>query len=123
MSWKKLFAADDVSTRKVERVLMWTLAEDDYAEVNVRAKLSCAVIIIRATSTQCFGESCRQTRLFTSVVLKRFGLQKKSVEILAERVENRQCELCIDEGGIIATQISVSLIIEIAVCRPTHQGH
>ena len=54
MSWKKLFA-DDVSTRKVERVLMWTLAEDDYAEVNVRAKLSCAVIIIRATCTQCFG--------------------------------------------------------------------
>ena len=34
MSWKKLFAADDVSTRKVEGVLMWTLAEHDYAEVN-----------------------------------------------------------------------------------------
>ena len=32
MSWKKLFAADDVSTRKVEGVLMWTLAEDDYAK-------------------------------------------------------------------------------------------
>ena len=45
MSWKKLFAADDVSTRKVERAF----------DVNVRAKLIYAEIIIRATCTQCFG--------------------------------------------------------------------
>ena len=33
MSWKKLFAADDVSTRRVERVLMWTLTDDANADV------------------------------------------------------------------------------------------
>ena len=55
MSWKELFAADDVSTRKVERVFDVNLAEDGSAEVNVRAKLSYAEIIIRATCTQCFG--------------------------------------------------------------------
>ena len=56
MSWKKLFAASDVSTRKVERVLMRTLTGDDNADADVRAN--------------------RQTRLFTSVVLKRFVFQE-----------------------------------------------
>ena len=101
---------------------MWTLAEDDYAEVNVRAKLSCALIIIRATSTNVLGEKCRQIRLFTSVAQKRFWIPRNGEEILAERVENRPCELCDDEGGIIAIQTSVSLIIEIAAFRPTHHG-
>ena len=65
------------------------------------------------------GEKCRQTRLFTSVVLKRFGFQETAWKSW-QGVENRPCELC--EDGIIAMRTSVSLIIEIAVCRPTHHG-
>ena len=36
------------------------------------------------------------------------------MEILAERVENRPCELRDDAGGLLALQTSVSVIIDLA---------
>ena len=44
------------------------------------------------------------------------------MEIFAERVENRPCELCDDEGGIIAIQTSVSLIFEPATVSSDSSG-
>merc|ERR1711959_745630 len=56
-------------------------------------------IIIRATRTrEVLGEKGRRIRELTAVVQKRFGFPENSVELFAERVENRafsaiaQCE-------------------------------
>merc|ERR1712072_863608 len=76
-----------------------TLAEDGFAGVEVRVTPIRTEIIIRATRTrEVLGEKGRRIRELTAVVQKRFGFPENSVELFAERVENRglsamaQCE-------------------------------
>merc|ERR1719498_1059185 len=69
---------------------MRTLAEDGYAGAEVRVTPIRTEIIIRATRTrEVLGEKGRRIRELTAVVQKRFGFPENSVELFAERVENR----------------------------------
>merc|ERR1712217_529695 len=72
---------------------------DGYAGVEVRVTPIRTEIIIRATRTrEVLGEKGRRIRELTAVVQKRYGFPENSVELFAERVENRaacamaQCE-------------------------------
>ena len=90
------------------------MADDDDAEVNVRVKLVRAEISIRPMCTQCFGREV-SPELFAHVCCaEQVWIPRDSVEILAERVQNRPWEVRDDEGGILAIQMWVSLIIDLA---------
>merc|ERR1712179_641415 len=61
-----------------------------YAGVEVRVTPIRTEIIIRATRTrEVMGEKGRRIRELTAVVQKRYGFPENSVELFAERVENR----------------------------------
>merc|ERR1712061_20998 len=69
---------------------MRTLSEDGYAGVEVRVTPIRTEIIIRATRTrEVLGEKGRRIRELTAVVQKRYAFPENSVELFAERVENR----------------------------------
>merc|ERR1712176_1362050 len=75
---------------ELNEFLMRTLAEDGYAGVEVRVTPIRTEIIIRATRTrEVLGEKGRRILELTAVVTKRFGFTENSVELFAERVENR----------------------------------
>merc|ERR1712040_12509 len=75
---------------ELNEFLMRTLAEDGYAGVEVRVTPIRTEVIIRATRTrEVLGEKGRRIRELTAVVTKRFGFTENSVELFAERVENR----------------------------------
>merc|ERR1712007_235695 len=74
-------------------------AEDGYSGVEVRVTPTRTEIIIMATRTQnVLGEKGRRIRELTAVVQKRFNFPEGSVELYAEKVQNRglsavcQCE-------------------------------
>merc|ERR1719296_430018 len=99
ISKKRKFVADGVFYAELNEFLMRTLAEDGYAGVEVRVTPIRTEIIIRATRTrEVLGEKGRRIRELTALVQKRFGFPENSVELFAERVENRagcamaQCE-------------------------------
>jgi len=99
ISKKRKFVADGVFYAELNEFLMRTLAEDGYAGVEVRVTPIRTEIIIRATRTrEVLGEKGRRIRELTAVVQKRYGFPENSVELFAERVENRaacamaQCE-------------------------------
>mmetsp|Transcript_96889 Transcript_96889/g.283238 ORF Transcript_96889/g.283238 Transcript_96889/m.283238 type:complete len:245 (-) Transcript_96889:130-864(-) len=90
ISKKRKFVADGVFYAELNEFLMRTLAEDGYAGVEVRVTPIRTEIIIRATRTrEVLGEKGRRIRELTAVVQKRFGFPENSVELFAERVENR----------------------------------
>merc|ERR1712160_107778 len=99
VSKKRKFVADGVFYAELNEFLMRTLSEDGYAGVEVRVTPIRTEIIIRATRTrEVLGEKGRRIRGLTAFVQKRFGFPENSVELFAERVENRaacamaQCE-------------------------------
>lgn len=66
------------------------LAEEGYAGVEVRVTPARTEIIIRATRTQkVLGEKGRRIRELTSLVQKRFNFPEGTVELYAEKVNNR----------------------------------
>ena len=109
------FVADGVFFAELNEVLTRELAEDGYSGVEVRVTPMRTEIIIRATRTQavlgkwdsrtsvtlvqskisllvviwCVGEKGRRIRELTSVVQKRFKFPENSVELYAEKVNNR----------------------------------
>jgi len=90
VSKKRKFVQDGVFYAELNEFLMRTLAEDGYAGVEVRVTPIRTEIIIRATRTrEVLGEKGRRIRELTAVVQKRFGFPENSVELFAERVENR----------------------------------
>ncbi|OLQ04126.1 40S ribosomal protein S3-3 [Symbiodinium microadriaticum] len=98
-SKKRKFVADGVFNAELNEFLARTLGEDGYAGVEVRVTPIRTEIIIRATRTrEVLGEKGRRIRELTALVQKRFGFPENSVELFAERVENRascamaQCE-------------------------------
>jgi len=89
-SKKRKFVADGVFYAELNELLTRELAEDGYSGVEVRVTPMRTEIIIRATRTQnVLGEHGRRIRELTSVVQKRFEFAQGSVELYAERVENR----------------------------------
>ncbi|PQM40724.1 40S ribosomal protein S3-3 [Prunus yedoensis var. nudiflora] len=90
MSKKRRFVADGVFFAELNEVLTRELAEDGYSGVEVRVTPVRTEIIIRATRTQnVLGEKGRRIRELTSVVQKRFKFPENSVELYAEKVNNR----------------------------------
>nr|GEZ62511.1 40S ribosomal protein S3-1-like [Tanacetum cinerariifolium] len=90
LSKKRKFVADGVFFAELNEVLMRELAEDGYSGVEVRVTPMRTEIIIRATRTQnVLGEKGRRIRELTSLVQKRFKFPENSVELYAERVNNR----------------------------------
>lgn len=90
VSKKRKFVADGVFQAELNEFLSRTLAEDGYSGVEVRVTPIRTEIIIRATRTrEVLGEKGRRIRELTSLVQKRFCFPPESVELFAERVENR----------------------------------
>jgi len=99
ISKKRKFVADGVFYAELNEFLMRTLSEDGYAGVEVRVTPIRTEIIIRATRTKdVLGDKGCRIRELTAIVQKRFKFPENSVELFAERVENRascamaQCE-------------------------------
>jgi len=84
---------------ELNEMLVRELAEDGYSGVEVRVTPLRTEIIIRATRTaNVLGEKGRRIRELTSLVQRRFGFAEGTVELYAEKVNNRglcaiaQCE-------------------------------
>ncbi|KAL0315821.1 UNVERIFIED_CONTAM: 40S ribosomal protein S3-3 [Sesamum radiatum] len=90
MSKKRKFVADGVFFAELNELFTRELAEDGYSGVEVRVTPVRTEVIIRATRTQnVLGEKGRRIRELTSVVQKRFKFPENSVELYAEKVNNR----------------------------------
>merc|ERR1712146_17827 len=87
---KRKFVADGVFYSELNEFLQRTLAEDGFSGAEVRVTPIRTEIIIRATRTrEVLGEKGRRIRELTAVVQKRYAFPENSVELFAERVENR----------------------------------
>merc|ERR1719253_1898278 len=98
-SKKRKFVADGVFYAELNELLTRELSSDGYSGVEVRVTPLKTEIIIRATRARdVLGEKGRRIRELTSLVQKRFKFPEGSVELYAERVNNRglcaiaQCE-------------------------------
>jgi len=90
ISKKRKFVADGVFYAELNGLLERELGEDGYSGVEVRVTPVRTEIIIRATRTQnVLGEKGRRIRELTSLVQKRFNFPENTVELYAERVNNR----------------------------------
>eukprot|EP00211_Chloroparvula_japonica_P013984 CAMPEP_0119156114 /NCGR_PEP_ID=MMETSP1310-20130426/52092_1 /TAXON_ID=464262 /ORGANISM="Genus nov. species nov., Strain RCC2339" /LENGTH=247 /DNA_ID=CAMNT_0007148723 /DNA_START=88 /DNA_END=831 /DNA_ORIENTATION=- len=89
-SKKRKFVADGIFYAELNEFLTRELAEDNYSGVEVRVTPARTEIIIRATRTKnVLGEKAQRIRELTAVVQKRFGFPEGTVELYAERVNNR----------------------------------
>jgi small subunit ribosomal protein S3e len=87
---KRKFVADGVFYAELNEFLQRELAIEGYSGVEVRVTPARTEIIIRATRTQnVLGEKGRRIRELTSIVQKRFGFAENTVELYAEKVNNR----------------------------------
>ena len=90
MSKKRKFAVDGVFFAGLNEVLTRELVENGYSGDEVRVTPMCTEIIIRATQTHnVLGEKGKKIKELTSVVQKRFEFLENSVELCAEKVNNR----------------------------------
>jgi len=99
ISKKRKFVRDGIFYAELNEFLHRELGEDGYSGVEVRVTPMRTEVIIRATRTQnVLGEKGRRIRELTSLVQKRFDFPEDTVELYAERVQNRafcalaQCE-------------------------------
>jgi len=90
ISKKRKFVSDGIFYAELNEFLTRELGEDGYSGVEVRVTPMRTEIIIRATRTQnVLGEKGRRIRELTSLVQKRFNFPEDTVELYAERVQNR----------------------------------
>ncbi|KAG5437136.1 hypothetical protein PCANB_001112 [Pneumocystis canis] len=94
-----LFVADGVFFAELNELFTRELSAEGYSGTEVRVTPSRTEIIIRATHTQeVLGEKGRRIRELTSLIQKRFKFPEGTVELYAEKVQNRglcavaQCE-------------------------------
>ncbi|OZJ02448.1 40S ribosomal protein S3-1 [Bifiguratus adelaidae] len=99
ISKKRKFVADGVFYAELNEFFTRELSNEGYSGVEVRVTPARTEIIIRATHTQdVLGEKGRRIRELTTLVQKRFKFPENTVELYAERVQNRglcavaQCE-------------------------------
>jgi len=90
ISKKRKFVADGLFYAELNMFLQRELAEDGYSGVEVRVTPQRTEVIIQATKTKnVLGEKGRRIRELTAVVQKRFNFPEGTVELYAERVNNR----------------------------------
>lgn len=90
ISKKRKFVQDGIFFAELNEFLTRELGEDGYSGVEVRVTPIRTEIIIRATRTQnVLGDKGRRIRELTSLVQKRFNFPEGTVELYAERVQNR----------------------------------
>jgi len=90
ISKKRKFVADGIFYAELNEFLTRELAEEGYSGVEVRTTPTRVNIIIKATRTKnVLGEKGRRIRELTSVIQKRFNYPEGSVDIFAEKVNNR----------------------------------
>jgi len=90
ISKKRKFVQDGIFYAELNEFLTRELGEDGYSGVEVRVTPMRTEIIIRATRTQnVLGDKGRRIRELTSLVQKRFSFKEDTVELYAERVQNR----------------------------------
>jgi ribosomal protein uS3 len=90
ISKKRKFVQDGIFYAELNEFLTRELGEDGYSGVEVRVTPMRTEIIIRATRTQnVLGDKGRRIRELTSLVQKRFNFPEDTVELYAERVQNR----------------------------------
>jgi len=99
ISKRRKFVADGVFFAELSEFFTRELANEGYSGCEVRVTHARTEVIIRATHTQeVLGEKGRRIRELTSLVQKRFKFAEGSVELYAEKVQNRglsaiaQCE-------------------------------
>ena len=74
----------------MNELLTRLLSEDGYSGVEVRVTPQRTEVIIRATKTQSvIGDKGRRIRELTAVIQKRFNFADGSIELFAEKMENR----------------------------------
>ena len=89
-SKKRLFVAEGVMNAELNEFLRRELAEDGYGGVELRSTPNKKEIIISATRPQnVLGEKGKRIRELTSVIQKRWNLEDRSVELYAEKIEQR----------------------------------
>ncbi|GBG28678.1 40S ribosomal protein S3 [Hondaea fermentalgiana] len=87
---KRKFVADGVFYAELNELLRRELAEAGFAGLEVRVTPMRTEIIIRATRTlEVLGEKGQRIRELTSVVQKRFKFADGSVELYAEKIQQR----------------------------------
>ncbi|PLW07597.1 hypothetical protein PCASD_22260 [Puccinia coronata f. sp. avenae] len=96
---RRKFVADGVFYAELSEFFTRELAEEGYSGCEVRVTHARTEVIIRATHTQeVLGQKGRRIRELTSLVQKRFKFPEGSVELYAEKVQQRglcavaQCE-------------------------------
>jgi len=90
ISKKRKFVADGVFFAELSELLMRELGDAGYAGAEVRQAPLKTEIIIRATQTKdVLGENGKRIRELTRIVQKRFGFDDNTVELYAERVQER----------------------------------
>ena len=90
ISKKRKFVADGMFYAELNALLTNELAEEGYSGVEVRVTPNKTAIIIRATRAKnVLGYKGRRIRELTAVVQQRFSFPEDSVELFAERVNNR----------------------------------
>jgi len=90
VSKKRKFVADGVFKAELNAFFTRELAEDGYSGVEVRVTPAMTEIIVMATRTQAvLGEKGRRIRELTAVIQKRFGFKDGTVELYAEKVQER----------------------------------
>mmetsp|Transcript_9122 Transcript_9122/g.13680 ORF Transcript_9122/g.13680 Transcript_9122/m.13680 type:complete len:229 (-) Transcript_9122:34-720(-) len=90
MNKKRKFVADGVFYAELNELLTRELAEAGYSGVEVRVTPMRTEIIIRATRTMLvLGEKGQRIRELTSVVQKRFNFADGTVELYAEKIQQR----------------------------------
>jgi len=90
ISKKRKFVQDGIFYAELNEFLTRELGEDGYSGVEVRVTPMRTEIIIRATRTQhVLGDKGRRIRELTSLVQKRFSFPEGTVELYAERIQNR----------------------------------
>lgn len=99
ISKKRKFVADGVFQAELNEFFTRELSEEGYSGCEVRITHVRTEIIIRATHTQeVLGDKGRRIRELTSLVQKRFRFPENSLDLYAEKVQNRglhavaQCE-------------------------------
>jgi len=90
ISKKRKFVRDGIFYAELNEFLTRELGEDGYSGVEIRVTPLHTEVIIRATRTQSvLGEKGQRIRELTSLVQKRFDFPEGTVELYAERVNNR----------------------------------
>merc|ERR1712023_295925 len=100
ISKKRKFVQDGIFYAELNEFLTRELGEDGYSGVEVRVTPMRTEIIIRATRTlNVLGEKGRRIRELTSLVQKRWNFPEDTVELYAERVQNRAlCAIAMAES-------------------------